>query len=52
MEITFKNKKIKKVCEDASFAERKYGKRTAELLHQRIDEIKASDSVEIMVKNC
>ena len=50
MEITFKNKKIKKVCEDASFAERKYGKRTAELLHQRIDEIKASDSVEIMVK--
>ena len=48
MEITFKNKKIKKVCEDASFAERKYGKRTAELLHQRIDEIQIAHILEIV----
>ena len=50
MDITYKNKKIKKVCTDAKTAERTYGKEMAEKLHQRIDEITAADTVEMMIR--
>ena len=50
MYITYKNNKIKKVCTDAKTAERTYGQEMAEKIHQRIDEIKASDTVEIMIQ--
>ena len=50
MEITYKNTKIKKVCTDAATAERAYGRRMAEKIHQRIDEITAADSVEMMIR--
>ena len=45
MKITYKNKKIEKVCTIADEAERRYGPRMAEKIHQRIDEIDASDTV-------
>lgn len=50
MDITYKNKKIKKVCTDANVAERTYSKEMAGKIHQRIDEITAADTVEMMIQ--
>lgn len=50
MDITYKNKKIEKVCTDAKTAEKTYGKEMAEKIHQRIDEITAADTVEMMIQ--
>ena len=50
MEVTYKNKRIKKICTDANYAEKKHGLEMAEKIHQRIGEIKAADNVEIMVQ--
>ena len=50
MEITYKSRKIEKVCTIASEAEKKYGLEMAEKIHQRIDEIDASDTIEEMVQ--
>ncbi|MCM1122119.1 MAG: type II toxin-antitoxin system RelE/ParE family toxin [Eubacterium sp.] len=50
MDITYKNKKIEKICTDAKIAERTYGKEMAEKIHQRIDEITAADAVEMMIR--
>ena len=49
MDIIYKNKKIEKICTDAKIAEKTYGKYMAAKIHQRIDEISAADSVEMMV---
>ena len=49
MDITYKNSKIKKICTDAKTAERTYGRDMADKIHQRIAEIDASDTVEMMV---
>ncbi len=50
MDITFKNKKIQKICTDAKIAERTYGREMADKIHQRIDEINAADTVEMMIQ--
>lgn len=50
MLIKYNNKKIEKICTNAAIANRVYGERMAELIHMRIDEIEASDSVEFMIK--
>lgn len=50
MYITYKNNKIKKICTDAKTAERAYGLKMAEKIHQRIDEITAADTIEMMIK--
>ena len=50
MEITYKNKKIEKVCTDAKAAEKTYGREMAEKIHHRIDEIVAADTVEMMMQ--
>lgn len=50
MQITYKNKKIKKVCTEAKAAERIYGREMADKIHQRIDEIGAADTVEMMMQ--
>ena len=50
MDITYDNKKIEKVCTDAKTAERSYGREMADKIHQRIDEISAADTVEMMIK--
>lgn len=50
MKITYKTRKIEKVCTIASEAEKKYGSKMAEKIHQRIDEIDASVNVEAMVQ--
>lgn len=50
MDIAYNNKKIEKVCTNAKTAERIYGREMADKIHQRIDEISASDTVEMMIK--
>ena len=50
MDITYKNKKIEKICTDAKTAERTYGREMAGKIHQRIDEITAADTVEMMMQ--
>ena len=50
MKIEYKNKEIEKVCTIASVAEKKYGRNMANKIHQRIDEIDASDTVEQMIR--
>lgn len=50
MDITYRNKKIEKICTDAKIAERTYGKKMSGKIHQRIDEITAADTVEMMVQ--
>lgn len=50
MHITYRNKKIEKVCTDARTAERTYGREIADKIHQRIDEISAADTVEMMIQ--
>ncbi len=50
LDIKYKTKKIEKVCTEPKTAERAYGAEMAAKIHQRIDEIKAADSVETMIK--
>ncbi len=50
MEITYKSKKLERVCTIAKEADKAYGSRMAEIIHQRLDEISAADNVEMMVK--
>ena len=50
MEITYKTKKIEKICTDAKIAEKTYGRNMAEKIQQRIQEIYSADTVEMMVK--
>ena len=50
LQIEYKTTSIKKVCTDAQVAIRKHGVEMAELIHQRIGEIEAADSVEFMIK--
>lgn len=50
MEVEYRNASIKKVCTNASFAERKFGPKMAEKIQLRIDQIKAATSVEEMIQ--
>lgn len=50
MKVEYKTRSIEKVCEDASVAERKYGPQMAGKIQQRIDQIRAADSVEQMIQ--
>ena len=50
MDITYKKRKIEKICTHAKTAERTYGREMADKIHQRIDEIDAADTVEMMVQ--
>ncbi len=50
MEITYKTKKLEKICTDARIAEKTHGREMADKIHQRIDEISAADSVEMMIE--
>lgn len=50
MDITYRTKKIEKVCTDAKTAERTYGREMADKIHQRVDEIIAADTIEMMIQ--
>ena len=50
MEITYRHRKIERICTDARTAEREYGKDMAVKIHQRIGEIHSADTVEMLVQ--
>ena len=50
MDITYKNKKIEKVCTDAKISDRTYGNEMSEKIQMRIGEIEAAETVEEMIK--
>lgn len=50
IEVRYRTRQLRKVCEDASVAERKYGAAAADKIQRRIDQIRAVDSVEELVQ--
>ncbi len=50
MQIEYKSRGLEMVCTNAYEAEKKHGKNMAAKIHQRIDEITAVDSVEMLVQ--
>ena len=50
MKIEYKNRSIEKVCTDAAVAEKKYGFEMAVRIQQRIDQIRAVETVEEMIR--
>lgn len=51
MEITYKTKKIAKICTSAEEAEKKYNLAMAKKIDQRIGELIATDTVELLIEN-
>ena len=50
MQIEYKSKKLKKICTNASEAEKKYGYEMMRKIHQRVGEITAAINVEMMIQ--
>ena len=50
MRVTYRTKKIQKICTNASFASREFGEVMAQKIHQRIDEIIAIPTIHEMLK--
>lgn len=50
LDITYKNKKIEKVCTDAKLSDRTYGSTMSEKIQMRITEIGAAETVEEMIQ--
>lgn len=50
MEITYKSQKLEKCCTDARVAEKTHGREMAAKIHQRIDQISAADTVEMLIQ--
>ena len=50
MDITYKTRKLEKICTNAGMAEKAYGREMAEKIHMRIDQIRAADTIEMMVQ--
>ena len=50
MKITYKTRKLEKICTDVRTAEKAHGREMAEIIDQRIGEIRAADSVEMLMK--
>ena len=56
MEISFKSKKLERICNDFSEATQRHGKEMAVILHNRMDQLRGADSVDMMtvfkIGNC
>ena len=50
MLVEFKNKHLKRICMDASYAAKEFSTRMAEAIHKRIDQIRSMDTVEHLVQ--
>lgn len=50
LDITYKNRKIERICTNAKVADREYGSQMSAKIHMRIDEIRAVDTVEEMIQ--
>lgn len=50
IDVSYRTSQLRKVCENAEVATKKYGAEMAEKIHMRIDQIRAADSVEELVQ--
>ena len=50
MDITYKTRKMERICTDAKAVEKAHGREMAAIIHQRIDEITAAETVEMMIQ--
>lgn len=50
MQIEYKSRTLERVCTNARIAEKEYGREIAIKIHQRIDQITVSDSVEMLMQ--
>ena len=50
MFVCYKSKKLERLCTISYETQKKYDKEMADKIHQRIDEIKVSENVEILVQ--
>ena len=50
LRVTYKSDSLERTCTMYSVAKRKYGERMANLIHQRVDELNAALSVEMLVQ--
>ena len=49
MDITYKNRKLERVCRDSRVAEKTYGRMMVFKIMQRIEELSAADSVDMLL---
>lgn len=50
IDISYRSAQLRKVCEDAEVATKKYGAEMAAKIQNRIDIIRAADSVEMLIR--
>ena len=50
IDISYRTTQLRKVCEDAEVATKKYGAEMAAKIQSRIDIIRAADSVEMLIR--
>jgi proteic killer suppression protein len=50
LSVTYKSNHLSRICTDYSVAKREYGDRMAFLIHQRIEQLQAANSVEVLVQ--
>ncbi len=50
MDIAYKTKRLEKVCTEFRVAQREYGPEMAEKIHQRVNEIRAAGTVEVLIQ--
>lgn len=50
LDIEYRNNKMRKICCDAQYAEKMYGRENMEKIHLRLDQIEAADTVEMLIQ--
>lgn len=50
MLVQYKTNTLRKICTNATVARKKYGDIMARLIHQRVDEMSAAESIEQMIR--
>ncbi len=51
MLIEFKNRSLEKICTIARETQKKYGQTMAEKIHLRLDQIRAADSIDMLIEH-
>lgn len=50
MNVSYRNKKIEKICTNANFATKEYGAEMSDKIQMRIEQISAAENVEMMIE--
>jgi len=50
LEITYRTKKLDSICNNFGIARKIHGQNMAEIIHQRINEIRSADSIEFLIQ--